>query len=137
MQCVHPSHLSLFFCVLQVWSSTDLGSTWSESATAPWVGRGDAGIVVSDAGNLFVIGGYGETGYLNDVWMLDTDFKTWKQMNAAAAWTPRWGAVVETFNNTLVLIGGDEGEGAFGNFYNKNNEVSRRPHVICTAGSAL
>lgn len=82
---------------------------------APWSGRGDAGIVVSASGNLYVVGGYGllydgAEGLLNDAWMASGDgLFTWTLMSAAAAWAPRWGHTLESFNNTLVMVAGDDG----------------------------
>jgi len=100
-----------------VWTSSDLGKTWVVATTnAPWAKRGDAAITANSAGNIFIAGGYGPSynssepdSLLNDVWMSSTDWKTWTQMTAAAEWWPRWGAALEHFNNTLVLLGGDDG----------------------------
>ncbi len=45
------------------------GITWtSRTTSAPWANRGWHTSVIDAAGAIYVIGGEGFTGYLNDVW---------------------------------------------------------------------
>ena len=154
---MHGTYNSLTY-LNDIWVSSDMGVSWTSLGQAPWAGRGDAGVVVNDRDQVFVMGGAGRQGSLNDgqfsqaverdigcatahvahlrflssfdlfvsacsppfrsllssrppVWMARGDningANGWTQMSAAAPWQPRWGAVVESFNNTLVLISGD------------------------------
>lgn len=86
--------------------------------------------MVNARDQVFVLGGFGgyldaPQGALNDVWMASGDNLNgadgWKQMSAAAAWQPRWGAVVESFNNTLVMISGDASDSLNGQEIKSNH----------------
>jgi hypothetical protein len=35
------------------------------------------------------------------------DLQTWTLRTAAASWSVRWGLVLESFNNSLVVVGGE------------------------------
>jgi hypothetical protein len=50
--------------------------------------------------------------------MSSSDLSQWTQMTPHAPWSARFGSIVESFNNTLVVIGGDHGYS-----YQKDNEV--------------
>ena len=43
------------------------------------------------------------------VWCSSADLSQWTQLTSAASWWPRWGHTLEYFNDTLVMIGGDDG----------------------------
>jgi hypothetical protein len=111
-----------------VWISRNLGVDWTALPTAPWAPRGDAGVHATPAGVVFVAGGYGKVGVdevlLNDVWMSSVDLKSWTEMTAAAAWTPRWGHALKHFHhdNSLVVLGGDHDSSTEGHIA-KSNEV--------------
>lgn len=105
-----------------MWVSTDLGASWTAKPVTPFLGRGDAGVTVDSTGAVFVVGGFGgyqsPMGHHNDVWMSSIDLTTWTQRAQHAPWSGRWGMIVKSFNNSLVLIGGDHGA-----MYPKDNAI--------------
>jgi N-acetylneuraminic acid mutarotase len=98
-----------------VWSSSD-GITWTQQTPAgsnifsPRMGH--AAVVFG--GKLWVIGGDVATGttsdtVVNDVWYT-ADGTTWAQATANAAFPAREGHAVAVLNNSMWLIGGDNGQ---------------------------
>ncbi len=44
------------------------GVTWTTRTSAPWAARDGHTSVIDAAGTIYVIGGYGDNTYFNDVW---------------------------------------------------------------------
>jgi hypothetical protein len=67
---------------------------------------------VFSGSKLYVIGGNTGATVVNDVWSLDFSSPTpaWQQIYANSPMTPRWNltAVVDTFNNQIVIFGGSD-----------------------------
>ena len=109
-----PGQPSQFFN--DVWKSYD-GKNWTQlTPSAPWKGRaGLSAIVFGDYiyvmggsnGDDVAIGGSGRELF-NDVWR-SCDGKSWQQVTADAAWSPRAGAAVVKKDGYLYLLGGEDG----------------------------
>ena len=94
----------------QVWSSTD-GAKWDQATPAAgWSPRLAAALVVFQ-GKMWMLGGtenyyFGDDKSLkNDVWSSE-DGKTWKQVTANAAWSPRAYHQAVVLNNRIYVFGG-------------------------------
>lgn len=103
-----------------VWSSTD-GSTWTQvtangtSSNAPWSGRGNvAGVVYN--GDMWIMGGWNGTSYLNDVWC-SADGANWYDTTtggqcggtSAASWSGRNAPASVVYQNRIWVMGGKTG----------------------------
>jgi photosystem II stability/assembly factor-like uncharacterized protein len=90
------------------WVSTD-GINWKQTtAAAPWAPRSGPRLVAYQS-NIYIVGG--EDGFsvdtqYNDVWMSTDGTATWTQVTAAAAWSPRSGHSVVTYQNSMYVIAG-------------------------------
>lgn len=64
--------------------------------------------MVSSADQLFLFGGCGEKGRLNDFWQYDTSNKQWRQLPSPDPHElpPRGGSALVYLNNTLWVFGG-------------------------------
>ena len=62
-----------------VWNdSGSNGATWTEkTASAPWSAREGMGLVATSTGTLYMMGGKGSGGNLNDVWKSTDEGATW------------------------------------------------------------
>ncbi len=94
----------------EVWSSTD-GSSWEQAtAAAGWTPRIAAAAVVFQ-NRMWILGGtenyyFGDEKSLkNDVWS-STDGKEWKQVTAAAGWSPRAYHQAAVLGNKIYVFGG-------------------------------
>jgi hypothetical protein len=101
-----------------VWHSVD-GIDWASTAgSSPFPGRWGHSTVVFDDGSgekMWVIGGAGDSGLLNDVWF-SSDGDTWTQATGAAAFPVRYGHSSVVFDGKMWVIGGygDDGAGNYG-----------------------
>jgi hypothetical protein len=121
-----------------VWSSPDLGRTWTRTAeVAPWSARGYFQAVTL-GGAMFVIGGqdfsaklnpactFGPSGpacppgqapglpdsrFFGDVWR-SRDGVTWREMTADAPWERRSGHSAIVFKGWIYVLGGGNGDDA-------------------------
>lgn len=84
--------------------STDGGAIWSTDhpPTAP-AKRREFAVADDGAGHLYVIGGEGDTGLLDDVWVFDGT--AWQQQAAHAGFGPRRPALVFAAAGFLFLYG--------------------------------
>ncbi len=57
---------------------------------------------------MWIFGGKGVSGWLNDVWY-STDGTIWTRATASAQWRPREGLAAVVFNNKMWVIGGYQG----------------------------
>jgi hypothetical protein len=125
-----------------VWYSTD-GSTWTQitangsGGNAPWSGRGNvAGQVYG--GDMWVMGGWNGTSYLNDVWC-SADGTNWYDSTtggqcggtSAASWSGRNAPSSVVYNNRMWVIGGKTGASTF------NNDVWSSTPPAIGVGSTL
>lgn len=73
----------------QVWSSTDLGVTWTQLASAPWTPRSSQSQVTDSYSVVYVYGGVGQTNrlsyYLNDLWYTTDMALTWTAVSATGS----------------------------------------------------
>lgn len=104
-----------------VWSSHDSGETWEElTPSAGWgpraglsaVMHGEALIVLGGSLNddaSTVPGGPPARIYYNDVWSSEDAGRTWTRLVENAPWTARAGAVLESKDGWLYLLGGEDG----------------------------
>lgn len=87
------------------------GKDWLEATDdASWAARRTSNTTVVHDGKLWVVGGYGVGGYLNDVWY-SGDGVTWTEATANADWTARAGSVVLSFEDKLWVFSGVNGFG--------------------------
>ncbi len=69
--------MRVFVCAIGRFCVLAAGVTWtSRTASAPWAIRSGHTSVVDAAGAIYVIGGSGSRGYLQDVWV-STDGGAW------------------------------------------------------------
>lgn len=97
------------------WSSVD-GISWTQESTYPFGTRHHFSSIVFD-GKLVISGGFSDTpndppeaAYtdktsFNDVWA-SSDGVTWERLTADAAWSPRFFAPLQVYNNNLYMLGG-------------------------------
>lgn len=91
-----------------VWSSSD-GENWELLTSSPgWKGRSGPRLV-SFQDKLFIIAG--EVGFttgtqLADIWSSSDDGRTWQEIQAVPAFSPRSGHGVVALDNYLVLVAG-------------------------------
>lgn len=90
-------------------SSTD-GADWKQDvAAAPWLGR-RGHTSLSFGGNIWVIGGNTEIGYVNDVWF-SSDGLNWTSATLSAPWSPRENHASVIFDGKIWVIGGNGSNG--------------------------
>jgi hypothetical protein len=76
---------------------------WTQTnASAQWAAK-YAHCAVDFNGKLWVMGGFGGAGPVNDVWS-STDGKTWTQATAAAPWQARMNFSAVVFNGCRSAI---------------------------------
>jgi PKD repeat protein len=100
--------------VCDVWKSIDNGETWSEvNPSADWGARFWSSAVVTNGGNVLIIGGLSsydmnESDYKNDVWMSTDSGATWSLINPSAEWEGRLEHSTNVLpDGTLLVIGGN------------------------------
>ena len=103
-----------------VWSSSD-GVSWTEATgNAPWAAREGASAVVFD-NKMWIMGGasgsYPSNTDYNDVWS-SSDGVSWTEVTGTAAWAARYGASALTYNNQMLVTGGNYFMGGWNIFYN-------------------
>lgn len=108
-----------------VWSSAD-GQTWTQAtAKAPWL-HSDLPMALAFQDRMWLMGGW-HNGRLpghsasNQVWS-STDGANWRQVTAAAGWSPRIAAALVEFQGKMVLMGGTE-DYYFGDNSSLKNDV--------------
>lgn len=77
---------------------------WNFIGNALWFGRYVSGSVVF-IGNIFIIGGYDNSGVLNDVWS-GVDSRIWNSEVRSAPFGKRGAFGLVEFNKRLFLTGG-------------------------------
>jgi hypothetical protein len=90
----------------EVWTSTDLGKTWTQLPNAPWERRHSAGYLVHD-NKVWVIGGDVLSGhYQNDIWSFDGS--VWIQVTSSAAPLATGRVLFQTFSHDgkMWIVGG-------------------------------
>jgi hypothetical protein len=112
--------LLLFSAVLYLVSASPIGlaqnnaaDSWAQVVPEGefWPQRWDFQLV-SHQGQLLVVGGQNETGYLNDIWT-SSDGLRWQQL-PRPAWSARAYFQLVEFDSALFLIGGETAEGMSG-----------------------
>jgi len=95
--------------------SVPTGTLWQQTAVgaSSFPARGGFGTAALN-GKLWVIGGRGTSGSLNDVWS-SSDGVTWTQELANAPWSARNSHTVTAFNGKLWVMGGYTGAGGYRN----------------------
>ena len=118
-----------------VWKSTDVGATWTRTASNAWPARGYFG-AVTHRGRIFVIGGQNfstrpnpgfpdgcpglppgvpclpiipDSTFFDDVWS-SRDGVTWIQETADAPWEGRAGLSVVVHAGAIYVFGGSQGD---------------------------
>lgn len=96
-------------CFNDVWATDQAdGTGWVQvSSEAPWSARSSHAMVVFQ-GKMWIVGGRGPSGGLQDVWS-SADGETWEQVTEKAPWSPRWGVGLAVFSDRLWLFGGQTG----------------------------
>jgi hypothetical protein len=97
-----------------VWASHDGGANWTRMATTtPWTGRFFYSAVVTDDGEILVMGGSDiSAGVYDDVWKSDDAGETWDLVAASSAWSGKYGmSAVLMKNGDIIIVGG---QGSFG-----------------------
>ena len=91
-----------------VFSFNTSTNTWAQvTANAQWQGRrGERAVVFNN--KIWVMGGAGMNGTLNDVWS-SPDGVTWTQATAHAPWDARSDFQAVVFNNKIWVMGGNPG----------------------------
>jgi hypothetical protein len=110
-------YLTLFSCVLYLVAAspnsqaqTAVTDSWSQVVPEGdfWPERWDFQLV-SHQGQLLVVGGQNQTGYLNDIWA-SRDGSQWRQL-PQPPWSARAYFQLVEFDSALFLIGGETAEG--------------------------
>lgn len=83
------------------------GATFSQRTGAMGAGLG---------GNLYIMGGFDGTNYLNDVWT-STNGVSWSQVTSSAPWGKRSEGKAIVFNGILYIMGGFNGTSALGDVW--------------------
>ena len=98
--------LLLLVVIPCVCSAEPGGSAWNQvTAHGMFTGRYSFG-VADFAGRMWVIGGSGPSGFLNDVWYSD-DGSSWTEATDHAPFSPRGAMAVTVFQDKLWVIGGN------------------------------
>jgi hypothetical protein len=83
-----------------------IGTNWVQATSAaPWSARDSFGAVTLN-GLIWVMGGYGNSGVLNDVWS-SPDGTNWTEVTSAAPWGARDGFGAVTLNGQMWIMGGE------------------------------
>ena len=62
---------------------------------------------------IYVVGGEGASGYLNDVWWSGDGGVAWAEETAAAAWSPRRGHTSVVYADKMLIMGGTDSSVAY------------------------
>lgn len=92
-----------------VWRSTDMGATWTQTtAVAEWGVAGDHTSVVLADGSIVLMGGRGSTSSSSDnVWRSTDMGANWSQLTDSAGWRARYAHTsVVLPDSSIVLMGG-------------------------------
>ena len=112
-----PLSLLLFSCALNLVTAspdsqaqTAVTGSWSQVVPEGnfWAERWDFQLV-SHQGQLLVVGGQNQTGYLNDIWA-SSDGLQWQQL-PKPGWSARAYFQLVEFNSALFLIDGETAQG--------------------------
>ncbi|MGL4368003.1 MAG: Kelch repeat-containing protein [Brevinemataceae bacterium] len=102
-----------------VWISKDEGRTWKKikentsSPTETFTKRQKFGTIAVGK-NIYIIGGYSETGsHLNDIWKSSDFGETWIEVANYASFSPRYGHKTVVIGNEIYVIGGYDGRQYF------------------------
>ena len=79
---------SLILCLALTSQTFGYGVTWSQATGSASFPARRQHTCLTFGGNLWVIGGHGTSGSLNDVWS-SVDGVTWTQATASAPWSAR------------------------------------------------
>ena len=93
-----------------VWTSED-GINWTSEPISPpsiWTARADHTATVFE-GQMWVMGGTGTSGKLNDVWHSSTDGTSWTSVSTSSIWPARTGHHAAVFEQALWVVEGDNG----------------------------
>ncbi|MCC7565207.1 MAG: PKD domain-containing protein [Methanomicrobiaceae archaeon] len=94
-----------------VWRSEDHGVTWTPVNVGPiWSARQWHTSVVMPDGSVILMGGCDDINYLHDVWRSADRGTTWDEVNPSALWTERYGHATVAIGDTIILMGGYDGD---------------------------
>lgn len=94
---------------------------WTQTNSSAFPARYNHASVVFD-GDIWVVGGYNGTSYLNDSWS-SSDGTTWTQGNASCAFPARAGHELLSYGGKMYLIGGTNGTAGANNTYRAMHDV--------------
>lgn len=100
-----------------VWKSVNNGVNWAllNDAGAPWSRRKGLAGVMTSSGYIIIMGGSGDSGAVNDVW-ITTDGLDWVPQSHAAGWAPRSFSTAAVLpDDTILLMGGTDEVGGYFN----------------------
>lgn len=111
----------------RIWESSD-GSRWRSTRTDAGWGTRYQSAGASFAGVLWRAGGFEPHGehrsYFNDVWR-SNDGTSWQRVISSAPWSPRAGAHLIAFRDSLWLVGGEPHDG---NVWSTRDGLTWVPH---------
>ena len=118
---------------------SDNGINWL-NVTAPFPGRSNPLSMPDPFGNVYVMGGQGSSGYLNDVWLTSTtNVSIWQQQSAAAPWDIRDSILGAAYyssqlRKTVLLLTGGHDDTSLN--FRPNEGSSKAPHSNAAARSS-
>jgi len=100
----------------QVWLSEDAGQSWRSLPSPPWPARcGATALVLPNGKGVLLMGGWGESGHLQDVWQFSSasghfeEDGEWTQL-PPPAWSAREDASAFVLTDNVLLVLGGHGE---------------------------
>ncbi len=132
-----------------VWVFTRSGSTWTQQG-AKLTGGGEIGsgtfgasVALSGAGNVALIGGFGDNGHAGAAWVFTRSGSTWTQQGPKLTGSGEIGRVLFSFSAALsadgntALIGDNSDSGGVGAAWIFQNLRVSPPTVVTEAASAV
>ncbi|WP_321417777.1 PKD domain-containing protein [uncultured Methanomethylovorans sp.] len=112
-----------------------LTGMWTQlTSDTDWSARyGHSSVVLPD-GSIVIMGGFGDSGYTNDVWRSNDNGSTWTQVNSNADWSARYGhSSVVLPDGSIVIMGGFGDSGYINDVWHSNDNGSTWTQVNSNA----
>jgi hypothetical protein len=104
-------------------ATTTIPLNWTRAIGSAAFSRRNQHTSVVFNNKMWVIGGYGTSGFLNDMWN-SSDGITWTRATASAAFSARRDQTSVVFNNKIWVIGGFSSSGMLNDVWNSSDGIT-------------